>query len=296
MALIQCRECGQTVSDQAERCPHCGSPLFMNGGPQMNAPMQNYGQPNQSYGQPSQPYGQPNQSYSQPNQPDHKWLYAIIGALGMAVLAGLLFAWKSGAFSSEKEVTKKDTVVVVKETNSDKAADVPAQQSNQVTMIYSNSYDGFVNIRQQPSAKSAILGSLTNNGPGAVFIANSGSWYKVNYNGIVGYVKKEYAKVGKVASSPATSAKKVYYVVIGSWESLALAKDYYAKVPDMLDNGPIYKGFAKGKVVYRMCIAECSTRSEAQSIINSVKNWNSEWGNSIWIWESDGPAQCVYNP
>ncbi len=27
MALIKCAECGQTVSDQADTCPHCGFPL-----------------------------------------------------------------------------------------------------------------------------------------------------------------------------------------------------------------------------------------------------------------------------
>ncbi len=27
MALIKCAECGETVSDQADTCPHCGFPL-----------------------------------------------------------------------------------------------------------------------------------------------------------------------------------------------------------------------------------------------------------------------------
>jgi DNA-directed RNA polymerase subunit RPC12/RpoP len=26
MALIQCRECGRDISDQATACPHCGAP------------------------------------------------------------------------------------------------------------------------------------------------------------------------------------------------------------------------------------------------------------------------------
>jgi rRNA maturation endonuclease Nob1 len=26
MAMTQCRECGQEISDQAESCPHCGAP------------------------------------------------------------------------------------------------------------------------------------------------------------------------------------------------------------------------------------------------------------------------------
>ena len=30
MALIQCKECGAMVSDQAENCPKCGSPIAKN--------------------------------------------------------------------------------------------------------------------------------------------------------------------------------------------------------------------------------------------------------------------------
>ena len=26
MAIIECAECGEKVSDKAEQCPHCGSP------------------------------------------------------------------------------------------------------------------------------------------------------------------------------------------------------------------------------------------------------------------------------
>ncbi len=27
MALINCRECGKSISDKAETCPECGSPV-----------------------------------------------------------------------------------------------------------------------------------------------------------------------------------------------------------------------------------------------------------------------------
>ncbi|MEX2399854.1 MAG: zinc-ribbon domain-containing protein [Rhodothermales bacterium] len=26
MALVECRECGRDVSDEADKCPHCGAP------------------------------------------------------------------------------------------------------------------------------------------------------------------------------------------------------------------------------------------------------------------------------
>lgn len=41
MALINCRECGKQISDQAASCPHCGAPLKATPAPQQNtAPQQ----------------------------------------------------------------------------------------------------------------------------------------------------------------------------------------------------------------------------------------------------------------
>ncbi|MBP5518024.1 MAG: zinc ribbon domain-containing protein [Bacteroidales bacterium] len=36
MALINCRECGKQISDQAASCPHCGAPLKATPAPQQN--------------------------------------------------------------------------------------------------------------------------------------------------------------------------------------------------------------------------------------------------------------------
>lgn len=33
MALIQCPECGQDISDKAQACPKCGNPINMKSGP-----------------------------------------------------------------------------------------------------------------------------------------------------------------------------------------------------------------------------------------------------------------------
>ena len=265
MALIRCEECGQMISDQADHCPHCGSPL---------------------------------KTYhpDQPKPSSHKWLYAIVGALSMAILALIIAGLSSGWFSSKEDAApKKDTVVVIKESAGREAVETPASSPAQTMMVFADSYDGFVNIRQRPSGQSAILGTLVNGGEGAVYLGASGSWYKINLNGIVGYVNSKYVTTSSHSSSPA-STRKVYYVVIGSWDNLANAKSYYASVPDMLDGGSIYKAVAKGKVVYRMGIAECSSRAEAKDYINTLKGWNQYWAQNMWIWESNGPGQCVYRP
>lgn len=58
--------------------------------------------------------------------------------------------------------------------------------------VYSNSKDGFVNIRQTPQSKAPILGVLRNGPEGADLLGHEGEWVKIDCNGIVGYVYGEY--------------------------------------------------------------------------------------------------------
>ncbi len=60
--------------------------------------------------------------------------------------------------------------------------------------VYSNAYDGFVNIRQAPESKAPILGVLRNGPEGAVLLDEEGEWKKIDCNGIVGYVYGEYVQ------------------------------------------------------------------------------------------------------
>lgn len=60
--------------------------------------------------------------------------------------------------------------------------------------VYSNAYDGFVNIRQSPNGKSPILGVLRNGPDGAVLIGTEGEWKEVNCHGVVGYVSGKYVQ------------------------------------------------------------------------------------------------------
>jgi len=64
----------------------------------------------------------------------------------------------------------------------------------QIQRIYSNAYDGFVNIRQEPQSKAPILGVLRNGPEGAILLGTEGEWKKIDCNGIVGYVYEKYVQ------------------------------------------------------------------------------------------------------
>ena len=58
----------------------------------------------------------------------------------------------------------------------------------EVPMVYANSYDGYLNVRAQPTTRSQVLGTLRNGPEGAVLLGVEGKWVKVRVNGIEGYV------------------------------------------------------------------------------------------------------------
>lgn len=86
----------------------------------------------------------------------------------------------------------------------DDEADVP--------IVYSNCYDGYLNVRAEPSSKSQILGRLTN-GQGAELLGVEGNWCRVRVNGVVGYVSNSY-----IQSTPTDPVYIDASVVVGRWE------------------------------------------------------------------------------
>ena len=55
-------------------------------------------------------------------------------------------------------------------------------------MVYSNAYDGYVDIREAATVESIVLGQLHNGPEGAELLGIEGEWTKVLFNGVVGYV------------------------------------------------------------------------------------------------------------
>ena len=87
---------------------------------------------------------------------------------------------------------------------------------------------------------------------------------------------------------------KVFYVVLGSYESLENAIKATGETPDFLLS-PVYKAEEKGVVKYRLC---CDCYYSKEKALERKQELEELVGNFIttWIWESDGLAECVYQP
>lgn len=78
--------------------------------------------------------------------------------------------------------------------------------------VYSNCYDGYLNVRAQPTTQSQILARLNNGPDGAELLGVEGSWSKVRVNGVVGYVSSKYLQ-----STPTDPVYIDASVVVGDW-------------------------------------------------------------------------------
>lgn len=157
--------------------------------------------------------------------------------------------------------------------------------------VYCCSNDGFVNIRSAANGKSRIVGRMLTDGSKARLIGRTGNWCQVSYQGVTGYVHRNYVVV-----NPAPGGmRKLYYVVNGSYDTFEAARQQVDNTPQDWLNPQVFKGTKDGKTVYRVCTDCCYTRAKAQGIIKNYEGFLMAEG-IFWIWETDGPAECVYIP
>lgn len=78
--------------------------------------------------------------------------------------------------------------------------------------VFSNAFDGFLNIRESPNANSFKVGELKNGPKGATMINYGAKWSLVSHNGVEGYVKTEYLQ-----TTPTKPALLNPEDVIGVW-------------------------------------------------------------------------------
>ena len=124
MALVNCPECGKTISDTAPHCPHCGykSPMAKSECPQCHAPVDGDSLFCESCGfRLRQPVATPESSIGRPAAPKKRsltWLWITLSAL--IVVAGGIFVAVTLLNSREAieipVVTEEDRVTEAAET------------------------------------------------------------------------------------------------------------------------------------------------------------------------------------
>ena len=88
----------------------------------------------------------------------------------------------------------------------------PVEAEVDLPKVYSNCYDGYLNVRAQPTTKSQILGRFNNGPEGAELLGVEGNWSKVRVNGVEGYVSSNYLQ-----STPTEPAYLDANVILGEW-------------------------------------------------------------------------------
>lgn len=293
---VTCPQCGATLlvkntggaSERKVNCPKCQQPISVNFA--TAEPPAHLAPP-----APVPPAPGPTPSVA-PMQPQSSgknkaWLIGLLSALVLA-LAGVL-VWFLLHKDKPKYVDDDDDDDVVTEMTA--STDISGVEMDEETMIYSVSDDGTLNIRQSPSANSPIVGKLITGGKGARLIETYGSWYKVQFGDVTGFVNSRYASTQPDASLVATpsDSRTIYYVVIGSYSSLASAKAARNYLPDGIDCSPIFIGYKDGKTYYRVCSGMYYSKTAAKEEVDMLSSY---YSLSPWIWPSSGSAQCADRP
>lgn len=114
-----------------------------------------------------------------------KKLLTIVSILALSasfVSCGMFESFKARWSNMEKSSEATEAVAV------EPAA--PEYPELQLERFYSNAYDGYVNIRQQPTTKSAIIGVLRNGNKYVEKVGVHGNWIMVKWENLVGYAHK----------------------------------------------------------------------------------------------------------
>ena len=114
------------------------------------------------------------------------WVGILVGCLLAAVLA-LVFI----LLQNRKPAAAPKAVATAAQPAS---AEPAAPATPAVPRVYSCAYDGFVNMRRQPSYSAEKVGQFKNGPEGAILLEDLGTWVKIDVNGTVGYVASKYVQ------------------------------------------------------------------------------------------------------
>lgn len=165
MPLIQCPECGRMVSDRAAECPHCGCPIDVRIATSSD-PVVIKDQGEVDYPRRSVP----------------KWQYAVIAALSLAVVVvGALLLFGNKQKGAESTAT---------------AATSESESEKEKTYALSTAELGWLNVRQTPSTTSKVMAKMRTRVDVAEVLGKEDDWYKVRFDGVVGYLRGDFTYVG----------------------------------------------------------------------------------------------------
>jgi hypothetical protein len=85
---------------------------------------------------------------------------------------------------------------------------------DQIVMVYSNAYDGFLNVREQPDTKAPIIGKILNGPMGAVKMGEIGGWTIVKIGDTIGYAGSRYLQT---EPTPEFTDKDMEKCIRGIW-------------------------------------------------------------------------------
>lgn len=149
------------------------------------------------------------------------------------------------------------------------ATEVSAQTNEK--RIYSCAFDGFVNMREEPSFSAKKVGKFNNGPEGAVLLEHLGEWVKIDASGTIGYVPTKYTQ--ETPTIAYTGDVSVDWIE-GIWKQGGTSLKIY-------NNGTWEKGYdfeqARGKYILQNNeIKFMTTRSHDEMAFNEVLPINRE--------------------
>ena len=134
--------------------------------------------------------------------------YAVIAALILAVLMGVIFAG-SRFFGKKEDQALNAKGKTVEETISPEEAKAAREKEEKKAVV--DSYEnlgivevtGYLNVRETASQDADVIGKLQDGGACEILEDSSEEWYHISSGGIDGYISAEYVLTGEKARGKA---------------------------------------------------------------------------------------------